>query len=298
MIPPRAGQSQPVTIRASGRTAQWIQCLHRRLDPAIDPSPCSLRACSWQSSVPPRYGGNRLPNTRTWRWSAPRSAGAQRLSADHPPAGRPLDRLHRPSRRHRGAEAPQPADRPAGIQRHVDPRCHRPEAPRSTSPIFPGEPGHGEAGGAQMVRVCDGKSCRKGDKSSGLPAAHRSATRRTRSGTSTDPASPSSSPCRRAACSGTHKNWWECDTGIAYLVSGAPGWRVDRMTQIYDLSRPGQARSSSAISACRASSPARPGRRRPACTARSRTARRATASISATAPTRAASCRSSIARSC
>ena len=21
----------------------------------------------------------------------------------------------------------------------------------------------------------------------------------------------------------THKNWWECDTGIAYLVSGAPG---------------------------------------------------------------------------
>ena len=24
----------------------------------------------------------------------------------------------------------------------------------------------------------------------------------------------------------THKNWWECDTGIAYLVSGAPGWRT------------------------------------------------------------------------
>src|SRR5476649_2193209 len=36
----------------------------------------------------------------------------------------------------------------------------------------------------------------------------------------------------------THKNWWECDTGIAYLVSGAPDWRVRRMTQIYDLSDP------------------------------------------------------------
>jgi len=36
----------------------------------------------------------------------------------------------------------------------------------------------------------------------------------------------------------THKNWWECDTGIAYLVSGAPGWRVKRMTQVYDLSDP------------------------------------------------------------
>jgi len=33
---------------------------------------------------------------------------------------------------------------------------------------------------------------------------------------------------------GTHKNWWECDTGIAYLVSGKPGWRVDRMTSIVD----------------------------------------------------------------
>ena len=36
----------------------------------------------------------------------------------------------------------------------------------------------------------------------------------------------------------THKNWWECDTGIAYLVSGISGWRVRRMTQVYDLSDP------------------------------------------------------------
>jgi hypothetical protein len=36
----------------------------------------------------------------------------------------------------------------------------------------------------------------------------------------------------------THKNFWECKTGIAFLVSGAPGWRTRRMTQIYDLSDP------------------------------------------------------------
>jgi hypothetical protein len=37
---------------------------------------------------------------------------------------------------------------------------------------------------------------------------------------------------------GTHKNFWECDTGIAYLVSGDPAWRTSRMTKIYDLSDP------------------------------------------------------------
>ena len=47
----------------------------------------------------------------------------------------------------------------------------------------------------------------------------------------------------------THKNFWECDTGTAYLVSGdlaktdplqagSSGWRTSRMTKIYDLSDP------------------------------------------------------------
>ena len=37
----------------------------------------------------------------------------------------------------------------------------------------------------------------------------------------------------------THKNWWECDTGIAYLVANAPaeGWKGQHM-KIYDLSDP------------------------------------------------------------
>jgi hypothetical protein len=36
----------------------------------------------------------------------------------------------------------------------------------------------------------------------------------------------------------THKSWWECDTGIAYLVSGVDGWRSRRMTEVFDLSDP------------------------------------------------------------
>jgi hypothetical protein len=36
---------------------------------------------------------------------------------------------------------------------------------------------------------------------------------------------------------GTHKNWWECSTGIAYLASGVPDWNT-RVLSIFDLSDP------------------------------------------------------------
>ena len=58
-----------------------------------------------------------------------------------------------------------------------------------------------------------------------------------RSGTSPIPPIPRSIT-RIGGLKDTHKSWWECDTGIAYLVSGAPDWRTRRMTQIYDLSDP------------------------------------------------------------
>jgi hypothetical protein len=53
----------------------------------------------------------------------------------------------------------------------------------------------------------------------------------------TNPAAPEIL-ARITGVKGTHKNFWECDSGIAYLVSGAPGWRARRMTQVYDLSDP------------------------------------------------------------
>ena len=40
----------------------------------------------------------------------------------------------------------------------------------------------------------------------------------------------------------THKSFWECDTGIAYVISGPKDWRTRRMTKIYDLSDPANPR--------------------------------------------------------
>src|ERR1700716_2037099 len=102
---------------------------------------------------------------------------------------------------------------------------------------IPGLEGNYEDGGAQMVRVCDGKSLPKGD-----PA--KTYMLRVFGGRAhevwdvTDPATPKLIARIGAALKDTHKNWWECDTGIAYLVSGLPDWRTRRMTQIYDLSDP------------------------------------------------------------
>ncbi len=112
-----------------------------------------------------------------------------------------------------------------------------PKQPKYLAHI-PGETGgQGESGGAQMVRVCSG---------SDLPRANKSQVYRLRTyGTSanktwdvTDPVKPSGVPVIVSGLRDTHKSWWECDTGIAYLVSGPPDWRAHRMTQIYDLSDP------------------------------------------------------------
>lgn len=101
---------------------------------------------------------------------------------------------------------------------------------------IPGLEGTYEAGGAQMVRICDGKDLPKGDRNKYYML-------RVFGGQAheiwdvTEPTNPSLL-VRLDGLRDTHKNWWECDTGIAYLVSGAPGWRTRRMTQVYDLSDP------------------------------------------------------------
>lgn len=101
---------------------------------------------------------------------------------------------------------------------------------------LPGDAGNYEDGGAQMVRVCDGKSLPKGDPNAVYMlrtfgnSAHEI-------WNTADPANPKLIT-RLDGLKGTHKNWWECDTGIAYLVSGIAGWRVNRMTEVYDLSDP------------------------------------------------------------
>ena len=95
----------------------------------------------------------------------------------------------------------------------------------------------GDGGGAQMVRVCKGSDLPKADRGKVYllrtlgHSAHEiwDVTR---------PGKPARLVTVAGGLHGTHKNWWECDTGIAYLVSGVPGWRTTRMTQIYDLSDP------------------------------------------------------------
>ena len=100
----------------------------------------------------------------------------------------------------------------------------------------PGEPGLFEDGGAQMVRVCDGAGLSKADKNA-IYMLRTFGNSAHEIWNVADPSHPTL-VTRLAGLKGTHKSWWECDTGIAYLVSGAEGWRVPRMTQLYDLSDP------------------------------------------------------------
>src|SRR5689334_5048475 len=101
---------------------------------------------------------------------------------------------------------------------------------------LPGQEGTYESGGAQMVRICDGRMLAKGDRNAVYML-------RTFGGQAHeiwnvgDPAHPAL-VTRIDGLRDTHKSWWECDTGIAYLVSGPPGWRTRRMTMVYDLSDP------------------------------------------------------------
>jgi len=111
-----------------------------------------------------------------------------------------------------------------------------PAHPRYLAHI-PGTEGTYEDGGAQMTRVCDGKTLPKGDPD-------KTYLLRVFGGKShqifdvTDPAHPALLWQREGTLNDTHKSFWECDTGIAYLVSGVPGWRVRRMTEVYDISDP------------------------------------------------------------
>jgi len=108
-------------------------------------------------------------------------------------------------------------------------------------------PPTGPADQAQMVQVCAGAA---------LPRADPSKTYLLRANGNeshevwdvTDPAKPAL--VTTVAHMGrtpdgqmhTHKNWWECDTGIAYLVGGRDGWRAPRILQVFDLSNPAEPR--------------------------------------------------------
>ncbi len=114
-----------------------------------------------------------------------------------------------------------------------------PAKPKYLAHIPGSAEGGEEGGGAQMVRVCSGDILPQGGKGKWYllrpngDKAHEIYD-------VTDPAHPSLLTTVVQGLSGTHKSWWECDTGIAYLVGNATseGWKGGNHMKIYDLSDP------------------------------------------------------------
>jgi hypothetical protein len=106
-----------------------------------------------------------------------------------------------------------------------------------------------DKGGSRMVKLCDGND---------LPHGARNHTYMLRENGSvehevwdvTDPANPMLVSTPVSGLDVTHRNWWDCKTGIAYIVGGATkstdpvpdGWNTksspNQHLKIYDLSDP------------------------------------------------------------
>ena len=81
---------------------------------------------------------------------------------------------------------------------------------------IPGLPGGPEQGGAPMARVCgrQGKTYLLRTLGNGLAGAGHEVW------DVTDPSRPRRASTIVSGLTSTHKNFWECDTGTAYLISG------------------------------------------------------------------------------
>src|SRR6201998_4276768 len=102
---------------------------------------------------------------------------------------------------------------------------------------IPGQEGKYESGGAQMVRICDGKTLPKGDPNA-VYMLRAVGSEGHEIWNVADPANPVLVTHIGEGLEAPTKNFWEWDPGIAYLVWGEPSWRTRRMTQVYDLSDP------------------------------------------------------------
>jgi len=102
---------------------------------------------------------------------------------------------------------------------------------------LPGQEGNYESGGAQMVRICDGRTLPKGDPNA-VYLLRSFGKLGHEVWNVANPEKPVLVSRPSWDLRDTHKSWWECDTGIAYLVSGVAGWRSRRVTEVVDLSDP------------------------------------------------------------
>ena len=143
---------------------------------------------------------------------------------------------------HHGGSKPNPLTGAAELNGTSILDVTDPRAPKYLHHI-PGAAGEAEAGGAAMVRVCAGDALPRAVK--GRWYLLRTLGRLAHEiWDVTDPAKPALLTTVVAGLGETHKNWWECASGVGYLVSdGRPqGWRTNRMTKIYDLGDPAHPR--------------------------------------------------------
>jgi len=138
---------------------------------------------------------------------------------------------------HHGGEAPNPLTGESEQNGTSLLDVSDPAHPRFLAHI-PGAPGGAEGGGAQMVRVVDGKNLSRADPSK-VYMLRTFGNDGHQIWDVTDPSSPSLLTTVLSGLQMTHKNWWD-ETGIAFLVSDGrrEGWRVDRITKVYDLNDP------------------------------------------------------------
>jgi len=126
--------------------------------------------------------------------------------------------------------------------------------PQRPSFLFHIPVANGQGGGAQMVRVCDGNTLPIHDNRVYMLRSYANSAHEIWD--VTNPSNPvgvrtvaGGNPVIGAqtgaagALAGTHKSWWECDTGIAYIVGRrgndtASGWRGGNHIFIFDLSNP------------------------------------------------------------
>ncbi len=126
---------------------------------------------------------------------------------------------------------------------------------------------NGSGGGAQMVRVCDGSTLPVHDGKVYMLRSYASSGGAHEIWDVSNPSSPVGvrtvaggnpvigSPVKpvldsngnqiglAGSLAGTHKSWWECDTGVAYIVGRrgndtASGWKGGNHIFVFDLSNP------------------------------------------------------------
>ncbi len=97
--------------------------------------------------------------------------------------------------------------------------------------------------GAQMASACNGRDLPNGDPDN-VYLLRSNGNLEHQVWDVTDPAKPVLQSVPQTGLDGTHRNWWQCDTGIAYMISDLRpfGWSTYRGLQVFDLSDPSEPR--------------------------------------------------------